>query len=53
MAGQLVQTIVPVYRDFYATFSEVNFSKKHMEDYLRYTPTDVDRILHNFFGRGS
>lgn len=51
LTAQLVARVVPPYSEFYAAFSPVKFSKKHMEQYLRYSPESVERHLQSFFGR--
>ena len=47
----LVAKICPLYGQFYGTYSTIPFSKKHMEDYLRFPPSDVERALRFFFGK--
>lgn len=51
MSAQLVEAVVPVYSEFYRTYSTVPFSKKHSEEYLRYTPQDVERSTRIVFGK--
>ena len=46
---QLVSSILPVYSDFFNTYSTVNFSKKHMGEYLKYPPPAVEKILKALF----
>lgn len=41
------------YTDFYLQYSQLNFSKKHMGEYLRYPPNKVDQELSNLFESGS
>ena len=41
--------IVPVYSDFYRTYSKEQFSKKHMSEYLLYEPAYVDRLISGYF----
>ena len=50
LAEQLCDAIYPRYTDFFDTYSEVGFSRKHMSEYLRYIPKDVERSLRSFFG---
>lgn len=50
LSSQLMESIIPSYTEFYNTYSIINFSKKHLEQYLRFTPEDCERILKNFFG---
>ena len=51
LSQQLVSSVLPVYTQFYSTYSVVKFSKKHMEEYLKYPPNVVERHLAGFFGR--
>lgn len=51
LSAMMVSKIVPVYTQFFNTYSVVKFSKKHMEEYLKYTPPVVERHLTGFFGR--
>jgi hypothetical protein len=46
---QLVALIVPAYTEFFKEYSKVNFSKKHMKEYLRYPPDLVQRTLLSLF----
>ena len=46
---QLISAIMPVYADFFGTYSTVNFSKKHMSEYLKYPPDNVEEILTSLF----
>ena len=50
MGKQLALTVVPVYKEFYSKYSKVNFSKRHMDQYVRFTEPDVQLILGRFFG---
>lgn len=50
LSAQLVNTILPVYAEFYRTHSGTQFSKKHMSQYLRFPPPTVERILKGFAG---
>jgi hypothetical protein len=49
ITSQLLQTISSVYTEFYNTYSTEQFSKKHMNEYLVYSPDHVVRIIQNFF----
>lgn len=46
---QLKTSIVPVYSEFFNTYSTVHFSKKHMGEYLKYPPPAVEKILISLF----
>lgn len=46
---ELRRVIVPVYSDFYRTYSKEQFSKKHMSEYLLYEPAYVDRLISGYF----
>ena len=48
---QLLETILPVYTEFFNNYSGIKFSKKHMNEYLRYPPAQVERNLRSFFGK--
>ena len=37
------------YHIFYDTYAEVQFSTKHMSEYVRFLPNDIDRLLEKFF----
>jgi Exo70 exocyst complex subunit len=45
----LTRKIVPMYTEFYDIYSQIRFSKKHMDQYLKFPPEDVDRIIQGFF----
>ena len=49
LTEELVQAIAPIYNDFYVKYSIVEFSKKHMNEYLVYIPNNIERFLQNFF----
>jgi hypothetical protein len=51
LGQQLVNKISPVFTEFYNSFASVKFSKKHSEQYLRFSPTVVEKNLQNFFGK--
>jgi Exo70 exocyst complex subunit len=51
LGTELLQKILPLYKDFFNKYSKVQFSKKHMGEYLRFPPEDVERLLKNFFGK--
>jgi hypothetical protein len=50
MGKLLADTVIPVYKDFYDKYSKVNFSKRHMDQYVRFTAEDAKLILGRFFG---
>jgi len=52
LGKQLAETIVPVYAAFYDKYSKTNFSKRHMDQYIRFTAEDAKLILGRFFGGG-
>ena len=45
----LKESILPLYESFYEKFSNVQFSKKHMGQYLRYPPKEVEKVLSTLF----
>jgi len=49
ISEDLVNAIHPAYQSFHEQFSEVKFSKKHMKEYCKYEPNEVDKILSAFF----
>lgn len=51
LGAQLLQKIIPYFKEFYGKYSTISFSKKHMNEYLRFPPDDVERALINFFGK--
>jgi hypothetical protein len=51
LGTKLLEEIYPYYEDFYNKYSKIQFSKKHMSEYLRFPPEDVERLLQNFFGK--
>lgn len=51
MSKQLLQRVFPPYLQFFNTYSAVKFSKKHMNEYLKFTPAQVEHHLRGFFGR--
>ncbi len=52
LGKQLADTIIPTYSKFYDTYSKVNFSKRHIDQYVRFTADDANLILGRFFGGG-
>ena len=51
LSSQLLANILPTYKVFFETYSAVKFSKKHMDEYLKYPPANVQMHLEGFFGR--
>ena len=51
LSTALVARIQQTYGPFFSTYSTVKFSKKHMEEYLKYTPAQVENNLKAFYGR--
>ena len=51
LSSQLVGRVSQSYTPFFQTYSTVKFSKKHMEEYLKYTPAQVESNLKGFFGK--
>ena len=49
LTSDLYQSIAPIYTDFYQKYSVVEFSKKHMNEYLLWQPTNIDRYFLTFF----
>ncbi len=50
ITNQLVDAIVPIYTEFYKKYSTIQFSKKHMAEYIKYSPDVIEKILLSFFG---
>jgi len=51
LSSLLVGRVMSGYQPFFAKYSVVKFSKKHMEEYLKYPPPQCERNLSGFFGR--
>jgi hypothetical protein len=51
LSQQLVSRVLGNYSSFFNSFSSIKFSKKHMEEYLKYTPAQVENNLKGFFGK--
>lgn len=51
LSALMVSKLIPVYTKWYNEYSAVKFSKKHMDEYLKYPPNVVERHLAGFFGR--
>jgi hypothetical protein len=51
LGQQLINKISPVYAEFHNSFSSCKFSKKHSDQYLRFSPTNVEKNLQSFFGK--
>jgi hypothetical protein len=49
LTQDLLQLVLPPYADFYRAHSNEQFSKKHMNEYLVYDPSSVEKILYKFF----
>ena len=49
LTNKLLDTLMPVYQDFFSTYSIIPFSKKHMAQYLRYPPHEVEQVIKSFF----
>ena len=45
----LLSKILPIYQTFYHTYASIKFSKRHLAQYTRFPPQDVERILQHFF----
>ena len=50
ITNQLVEAIVPLYTEFYKKYSTIHFSKKHMAEYIKYSPEVIEKLLLSFFG---
>jgi len=50
---RIEQSVVSAYTEFYNSNSKVNFSKKHMDQYVKYKPDEVHFILVNYFKANS
>ncbi len=51
LSGLILSKVLPPYTEFYNAHSATKFSKKHMEQYLRFAPVFVERNLRSFFGK--
>lgn len=50
ITNQLVDAIVPSYTEFHKKYSTIQFSKKHMAEYIKYSPDVIEKLLLSFFG---
>jgi len=50
ITNQLVEAVVPLYTEFYKKYSTIHFSKKHMAEYIKYSPEVIEKLLLSFFG---
>ena len=51
LTTNLLNRVVNAYNNFFAAYSVVKFSKKHMSEYLKFTPSQLENHLKGFFGR--
>ena len=51
LTANLLSKVVGAYNNFFAAYSVVKFSKKHMSEYLKFTPAQLENHLKGFFGR--
>lgn len=49
--AQLLETVMPKYNQFYDTNSKIKFSTKHMDQYVKFVPLDVETALTGYFQR--
>lgn len=49
LTRELVQVIIPTYSEFFRSYSNEQFSKKHMSEYLVYSPQSAEKIFCQFF----
>lgn len=49
VGAELMRKIIPPYTTFFNKYSKIHFSKRHMDDYLKFPPTDLEHILKGFF----
>ena len=50
LISDTIARVVPPFRAFYEKYRNVQFSKKNMSKYLRYSPEVVDSMLQELFG---
>jgi hypothetical protein len=53
MGMRIKDAIYPIYNTFYQEYSGTNFSKRHMDQYVKHTPEDVKTLLLRFFSGNS
>lgn len=46
---RIKESIMNAYLEFYHANSKINFSKKHMELYIKYKPEDINKIITGYF----
>lgn len=51
LTANLLGRVVTAYGNYFANYSVVKFSKKHMSEYLKFTPSQLENHLKGFFGR--
>lgn len=49
MIADVKRTFLPRYEQFFSVYSKYQFSKKNMDDYLKYRPGKVEDMLSNMF----
>ena len=49
LLAKLVEEVLEPYTEFYLTHSIVKFSKKHMDEYLRFPPNRVQTLIEGMF----
>jgi len=49
--ARILNSVIGAYTEFHETNSKVNFSKKHMDQYVKYTPDDISNMLRSYFQR--
>ena len=49
LQAEVAKVFLPLYRRFFNKFSQIKFSKKHQEEYLKYQPQKVLAILDDLY----
>lgn len=49
----ILTTVMNSYSEFHSANSTVNFSRKHMDQYVKYAPKDIEQLLYNYFKHNS
>lgn len=50
LGQQLASLIYPAYNSFHRAYSTTNFSRRHMDLYVKFSPSEVQSLLLRFFG---
>jgi exocyst complex protein 7 len=46
---EVAGSFLPLYRKFYEKYSKIRFSKKHQEQYTKYSPFKIEELLSKLY----